>query len=620
MPQPTNSKAYAYVTAKGWEHRVTEDHIILERCPCCGKDNWHFYIRFFPQDKDGVWDCKVCGEGGNLYQLAEYLDERLSDVISMRDAATQGRKPEALPNVDAYHEALMNENPDNEYDALEYISNRGYSMEIVERFKLGVVEQFGKRWLVIPYFQGGKLVFVKYRTLPPAPKEFLGLSGREAPLFNSDCLSPGMDELFFVEGEGDALSMLSNGIENVVGVPGANLKKAAWIAALDEIAPKTIYILYDNDKVGQAAAKEMAKRIGIDKVRNIVLPPFTYMDGDEEKQGKDINEWFRAGHTVEELNELKATAKFFSVDGVQSVAELLEEIREDIATKGSLLPKWKTKWEELNRIIGGFEEGDLVGIMAEGKVGKTTMAEDLLEGLRQDYDETVMMYCNEMRPKRLVTKWISNVTDTPQKDFTNGTVDQAMAVAANSKGDYLFAYTTFTKRQEVYDTIRQAVRRYGVKFVCFDNLQLMVRNIEHSTQETSVITKEFKNLAMELGIVIFLIIQPHRVSEGQIIAARNASGSSAIEKDVDVMLCLHRERVGKIDSEEFKAMKFMEVDTNFAPELLIRADLTRFAAGGVTTLKMLGELSKVVPLSYEDKKELSSLIPVNDQIDRLEAA
>lgn len=620
MAAPTQSKAYAYVLSKGWSHRLSDDHIILEFCPICNNSNWKCYMRFTP-DKDGLWDCKVCGENGNLYQLMEFNGDKMNNVMSMRDVALAGSERDPLPNVELCAKRLFEESEDTELPALEYLVGRGFTIDVIERYKLGIENKFGKRWLVIPYFHKDKVVFAKYRSLPPDEKDFMSPKGYEAPLFNEDCLTQGMDELIFVEGEADTLALLSKGIENVVGVPGANVKKLVWINKLDRIAPKTMYLLYDNDEVGQNAAKAMAQRIGIDKVKSIVLPEFTYTDENgEEKPGKDINEWFRAGNPVESLEALKAEAKFFHVDGVQSVAEIVNEIKKDILDNGSLEPKWVFRMESMRRLVGGFEEGDVCGLMAEGKVGKTSLAIQLLDELIEDYDESGFMFCQEMRPKRLVRKWIALKTETPEKDFTTATVDAALSLAAQRNADYLFGYTNNRKIKDVCDTIRQVVRRYGVKFVVFDHLQLLCKSLEHSSQEIGMIAKEFKALAMELGIFIILIIQPNRVREGEIISARNALGSSEIEKAVDVMLCMHRERVGKVSGEEFAAMGFLETDTNFAPEVLIRADLTRFTAGGTTTIKMLGDISKFVELSYDDKREKSSLVPMNDQLDNLVAA
>jgi twinkle protein len=406
-----------------------------------------------------------------------------------------------------------------------------------------------------------------------------------------------MEDVILVEGETSTLSCLSQGIDKVVGIPGANVKKAVWIKRLNDAAPKKIYILYDNDKVGQKAAKEMAKRIGLAKVYNILLPDFQTIEGNV---GKDINEWFRAGHTLEEFQTLKAQSTRFDVDGVTSLGLALDELQADIEERGTD-PTLITPWESLNKKLGGMEWGDLVGIIGEAKTGKSSVCLNWL-----DYYSAIglpsMFYCLEMTPKRLARKWCSFVTET---DDTPGaskicvaTVKRAKEIAAARSGDLLFAYSRGGNKEEVFDTIRQAVSLYGVKVVCFDNLQLLCRSIDHSAQETSILTKSFKDLAMELGIVIILVVQPNRVKEGEIVAARNAMGSSAIEKDVDSMIVLHRKRIAQIKDAEF--MGFMDTDATFEPNMFVKVDLNRYGPGGITTLLMEGHISRVREFNTEE--------------------
>ena len=56
-----------------------------------------------------------------------------------------------------------------------------------------------------------------------------------------------LHEVVFVEGEFNAITLLNVGIKDVVGVPGANIKKAAWIETLDRLGDGLKkYIMYDN--------------------------------------------------------------------------------------------------------------------------------------------------------------------------------------------------------------------------------------------------------------------------------------------------------------------------------------------------------------------------------------
>lgn len=931
------SRAEAYLLQKAWEFKHSGDQLVVQECPFCNNPNHKFYIN----KTTGLWDCKVCGESGNLYKLMAELGDRTEGIMSTREAANATVRPGKLPDVETAHERLL----DSE-DALEYLVGiRGFTMEVITQQKLGLQEINGSPYIVIPYFSKGNLLYAKFRSIPPAKKSFLGVANREVPLYNQDAIHKGMEELICVEGEPDTLACLSAGIKGVVGIPGANIKKATWIDLIDEAQPANIYILYDNDSVGQKAAREMAARIGLDKVKNILLPPFQTFEG---APGKDINEWFRAGHTLEEFEELKKSAKKFDVLGVNSLGDVLEELGEELSRKETLKPKYDTPWPSLNRRLGGAEEGDRIDVVAEAKCGKmqplsslvltpsgwTTMgslrvgqevasvdgepsfvekivphgvkkvykvtfsdgrttrcgAEHLwkvgnssnftkdgwrvvdtitlmslikqsdewfvplfsghygrdtelsidpwllgallgdggftsggvhftktdpkvieavrrkcgeydtvlnyvtkcthrikgtqrginpilnrlkslglighrsvtkfipkqyLEGSRETrlallrglmdtdgscegkyntpyfntsskelaeqvrylvhslggtagitsripkytyngevrvgqrayrvpvrlyepafmnsekaqregvrrrsfrltitgivedgeencqciavshpshlyitdnfivthnttaalnwadyiverYEDNAMVYCLEMTRVRLARKWVSYITQTDDSPAANeeegkarlaemkSAVERAKEIARNRKADLLFAHTTANDPQDVYDTIREAVRRYGVKFVVFDNLQLLadltLKSASNRTVHISQISKNLKALAVELGIVIICIVQPNRVKENEIVDSRNVDGSSQIEKDCDAMIVFHRPRKASVKASDFEAMKYLECDDTFEPQMLAKVSLSRYAGGGICTLWMHGSTSTV---------------------------
>jgi archaellum biogenesis ATPase FlaH/5S rRNA maturation endonuclease (ribonuclease M5) len=495
-------------------------------------------------------------------------------------------------------------------DAMEYLTyERGFSVETIKAQKLGVdTVRDGKTWLVYPFFHKGNLIYAKWRTLPPLEKDFRGVQGRETPLYNEDVIAAGMEELFFVEGEADCVAMLNQGIAGTVGVPGANHKKASWLALIDKAAPKKMYMLYDTDKVGQAAAKEMATRIDIAKVCNIVLPPFeTELPDGTKKDGKDINEWFRSGHTLEEFRLLVEAARPFEVAGVTSLGGALQRLVDELEGTVVATTGLDSPWPSLNKRMGKLQFGDMIGILADAKQGKSSLSLNWLEYL-VNQGHSGLFYCLEMTASRLARKWVSHVMQVPDsmdddtKRIKIEDIRAAMDMAAKREADMLFGFTNVPNpKDEVFDVIRQAVRRYGIKVVVFDNLQMLSRSEANATAELNILSKKFKALAMELDILLILIVQPNRVGDNVIVSSRNVAGSSAVEKDVDTMICLHRARIGVMSKSDQATMGGVEVAENFAPEMLVRVDLSRYAAGGTCNLWFDGETSTVSEMS-EDRK------------------
>ena len=478
------SPAMRLVISQGWNFNPPSGgQIAVEKCPFCGKLDFKFYIAVSTDEeleagntRDSLYFCHKCQETGNLRKLQEKLGLRIAGVDSRSEWAGKKEKQDDLPDAAQCHAVLL-----SDADAMDYLLNvRGFTKEIIERQKLGLKDKvyFHKagetRALVIPYLSiEGNVTFAKYRTLPPAEKDFTCPSGYEAGLYNSPALSEDCKEIIFVEGEADCLALLSHGVENVVGVPGAGVKKHAWIEAVDRIAPQ-IYILFDSDQAGTKGAQSLASRIGLDKCLKIVLPKGT----------KDINEFFQKGGTVDGFEELKKHAVLFDVTGVVSCGDALQDLEDKLEGKEDLAPTYTSQWVELNKLLG-MEDGDVLDIVGEAKRGKTTFAMNMLDYAVKTYNEPGLLCCLEMTGDRLARKWVSIVTGfedalvapgTPEAKDKLSELKNCIAKAKEEQrtreADLYFAYPQLvTSPEDVFKLIRDCIRRYNVRWVCLDNIQ-----------------------------------------------------------------------------------------------------------------------------------------------------
>jgi 5S rRNA maturation endonuclease (ribonuclease M5) len=633
-PELAANLAYQYCVSKRWNVRDGSDgNFQVEICPYKQCDNWHFYVVYTgPKGDSGLHMCQKCGSSGNLYSLQQKLgDGPIPGVYSAKEFGSKEKKIDALPDVDAAHAALL-----ADADAMDYLLNeRGISQETIEQHRLGLVE---KHWfksagdvraIVIPYLVGDQCIFVKYRTFSPAPRDFSAPKGWDVPLFNGEILKAGLKEIVFVEGEYDQMVMESHGFFNVVGVPGAGIQKAEWIKELDDIAPDNIYILLDNDKAGTTGAHELASRIGIDRCLKIVLPNLEYVDDfGVTKKCKDVTDFFvKCGGTVEQFEKIKADAKQFDVSGVASTGDTLQELKTFLQGKDSLMPTYCTPWPSLNQRVG-FENGDVCDLIAEAKTGKSTVALNMLEFAVTTYNEPALFVCLEMTRVRLARKWVSHVTQTDDsipKSEAEGkvrltamlaAVDKAAKIAANRTADLYFCYPQVDKPEDVYNLIRQCYRRYGVKWVVVDNLQLLcdmtlanqTGQMQNRTVLLSTISKSLMRLTKDLDIKMIRILQPHQIKEDNIIAARNTDGSSQISKDCDCHIMFHRNPVGDTKKSTFESAGVLETDAAMDSRMLCTVGLTRYSAGGSCTLEFVGGTSTV----REYTAEASAAIPKRD--------
>src|SRR5271157_5236281 len=618
------SAALKYIVSKGWvwQGDGSGGQIQVEECPFCHHKEFKFYVAVAnpaESSRDGLFFCHAgnCQKTGNLRTLMEAQGDRIAGVESRKEWAGNGTsKPDTLPDVEVCHAELL-----GDAEAMDYLLNvRGFTQEIIKRQKLGLKEKIWFREsgeskaLVIPYLVGGNIVYAKYRTLPPKPKDFISPSGWEAGLYNADALDDECKEIIMVEGEADCLSLLSHGVMNVVGVPGAGVRKAVWVEALDRINPK-IYILFDSDQAGTKGAQELASRIGIERCLKVVLPAGV----------KDINEYFCKGGTLEGFEKLKASSRMFDVAGVSSSVDALTQLENELNGKHDLAPTYVFPWPELNRLIG-MENGDILDVVACEKTGKTTFGMNVIDHMVSNYSEDGLIICLEMTQARLARKWVSLVTGFSDDMTAPGTEEskkkleelkvacvKARETQQGRSADLYFCYPTLVREPEdIYKLIRDCIRRYGVSWVMLDNVQRLcddtLKNQAHRTIHLSQISKQLAKIAKDYRIKLIRILQPKRIEKGQLITTNDVDGSSQVAKDCDSMLTMWRSVLGEMKKSEYdeQSTGFAETSQSFDPKTRLTVGLSRYSAGGSCYVMCDGARSTFRSYSEEEKSRLNA--------------
>ncbi|HOG07202.1 MAG TPA: toprim domain-containing protein [Syntrophales bacterium] len=364
---------------------------VFKVCPFCGDAKGHFYM----DPEEGIFYCHKCGEKGNLITLQKhYGDYEERKAIYRPRTKPQGAVKEAFPDkdgpftvpeekkaTDAHHRLLADQ------EAVRYVTEaRGIAIETVKRFKVGLdVDRDGSRWLTIPHYEKGKLINIKSRSLPPAKKTFLRVKDCRSILFNADAIQGNRDEILITEGEIDALTLITHGIENVVAATnGAGSFDPSWIDQLQAV--KKIIICYDPDEAGQKGARELARRLGYERCFNAALP-----------EDLDVNDYFQEGNDAVAFRELLEDARQFDVAGIMTFADGLKKYREEIQ-RPEQATGIRTGWTDVDRIVKtGFMPGELIVLSAPPKIGKSTFALQIItHNALQDIP--ALFFCLEMRP------------------------------------------------------------------------------------------------------------------------------------------------------------------------------------------------------------------------------
>ena len=77
----------------------------------------------------------------------------------------------------------------------------------------------------------------------------------------------------------------------------------------------------------------------------------------------------------------------------------------------------------------GWENGDVIDIVAPEKVGKTTFGLNLLDHMVKTYGEDGLLVCLEMTSARLARKWVSLVTGFEDTITAPGTEESKAKLA-----------------------------------------------------------------------------------------------------------------------------------------------------------------------------------------------
>lgn len=549
----------SYLTRKRWQFKpVTDGDIAVRTCPFCGKSKWKFYIHA----QKTMYRCWNCDARGNLYKLKRELGD-LQGVVSasqqLGEAKPKGAgKPVDMRLVDKWHRQLLKHRA-----TLEYLHEvRGFTDETISHFKLGAQKQGDQVWLAIPHISGGVCHNVKFRSLPPAEKTFRRVKGAASTLFNADALGE-HGSVVIAEAETDAMSLWQAGVRNVVGLTcGADTFLPEWY---DELSDKEeVTICLDADAVGQQGARAIARRLGFDKCKNVLLP------------FHDANEMLlQAGG--EELERALHTAELFEVSGIITAADAMLRCKETAETGeiGLLTP-----WEAMNALLGpGWHPGDLVVLSAKIKVGKTTWALNLAD-YHSRMGTPTLIYCLEMSVERLAEKVAALTRRKAVESLTS--VDYELVRYRLRHQPFHFVEPDWRgslKVEAVADKIREAVKRYGIKLLVFDHLHFLCRSLQYLTAEVGQVTRLFKLLAQELNIVIILIAQPKKMEGTRVIRYDDIKDSSSIPADADQIILLHRSPrpVGFDEDSGSAQASDQEV---LEPKTLVRIDAARFRGGG----------------------------------------
>lgn len=196
-------------------------------CPFCDKED-----KFYFNEENGLWDCKVCGRKGNYPQFLKNISELNCSQIS----------PEQIK---------------------ELAKDRGIPSSAFNNIELGI--SLNNKYTFPIKNNENKLVDLRTYKLN---QRLMGSPTCKTGLWNAQNIQNTKGPIYVCEGEWDGIAMSwllrklkKTGI--VVAVPGANTFKKEWISWFNE---REVICLYDHDEAGENGQRVLLERLqGVSK-------------------------------------------------------------------------------------------------------------------------------------------------------------------------------------------------------------------------------------------------------------------------------------------------------------------------------------------------------------------
>ncbi len=289
------------------------------------------------------------------------------------------------------------------------------------------------------------------------------------------------------------------------------------------------------------------------------------------------NDILRSAYAPHEAADLvldKAEKKIFEIaqrkvgNAMVPMEDVLHEVFEMIENRGH--SGLMTGYFELDDMMNGLQNGELIIVAARPSMGKTAFAMNIVERLAADeHRYPCAVFSLEMSKQQLAQRMLCSRGEIDAHKLRKGMLQShEYAKLANVVGELAKApiwvddspgLTTLELRAKA----RRLKMKHDIKCIMIDYMQLMDNpGPENRQQQISEISRGIKGVARELNIPVICLSQLNRATEGRDGHRPRMSDlreSGSIEQDADVVMLLHREDYYKMSEPDFQPDNIAEV-------------------------------------------------------------
>ena len=294
-----------------------------------------------------------------------------------------------------------------------------------------------------------------------------------------------------------------------------------------------------------------------------------------------------------------------NVGGLVPISSVVQNVFDEMneaASSGNAIPGLPTGFPDLDRVILGLNNSELILVAGRPGMGKTSIALNMALHVGLNLKKSVAIFSLEMSREQLATRLLSRAALVPLQNLLTGQLSEQQWRAVTDSAQSLSMTDILIDDNPtltVSDMNAQCRRVADLGLVVIDYLQLMQSagsghswSNESRTQAVSDISRMLKIMAKELNVPVVTASQLSRANESRqdkrpMLSDLRESGS--IEQDADVVIGLYRDGYYNKESQA----------PNVAEAIILK---NRKGQTGTVELSWMGEFTSFTSLErrHED--------------------
>ena len=255
-----------------------------------------------------------------------------------------------------------------------------------------------------------------------------------------------------------------------------------------------------------------------------------------------------------------AQAKIFQIaeEGTSNTMAPMREVLKDTFARidsardrKDMITGLATGFHDLDEILSGLQDGELIIVAGRPSMGKTTFALNVVEHAGVRVQAPCAIFSLEMSREQVARNMLCSHARLDSHRLRRGRLSThelenlPLHVGALSEAPIYIDDSPGLNTFELRSKVRRLKAQKGLKLVVVDYLQLMQGPpVDSRQQEIGAISRSLKGLAREMKIPVIAVAQLNRQAEqrdNHLPRMADLRESGSLEQDADVVLLLHRE-------------------------------------------------------------------------------